>query len=651
MRERIVNMAKKIGKWKYLLAALFVVLACVVVELASNWKLLFLPEEERGLQQVNLEGKSGMGDEEARYALDVRKGGALTVDLGGRYVKYFSYEYSFDTLLDMDVSVTYLNPYGEREVLKLKDSSPRVIGSSAIELGERVEKIQMSLNFDRLDSAYTEEELNGMSLEIFHLSVDNRPAVNLVRLLLTAAIAGGLMLLILFWGHVGTHPEYGFLWIALSVGMILIFAFPPTKVGWDEETHFRRAYQLSIWPGSAEDTVLYPKMMDASSLENWPLNVPQSKPELDKVRDTLNEYADNGVTAVVDGDTSGIYTPGYLPHAVGIKLARALGMSYTWVYMAGRIGGLVFYCIMMFLAIRFTPVGKRIMLLISLMPEVLFLAVTYTYDSVVLACVMLGLALLFREMYKPEGKISWWVCLLSILILCGGILPKAVYAPLLLLGLFLPLSGFKKKWQGWCWRGGYALGFLLLMASFVIPTLLSPGTGDVRGGAVDPGLQMSQYVLGQPLQYAQVLLKNIFETLPEDFAGKWVFCQFGHLGVYQRFYLVYLIAFAVIATDRHEEEHIRLKAGRRIGIFAVVAVSVALVWTSMYIAYNVPGATAIQGVQGRYYLPLMFPLYLILNTRLIQVRTSRINYSNAVLLMSAVLAYGASYWQMCERYL
>ena len=208
MRERIVNMAKKIGKWKYLLAALFVVLACVVVELASNWKLLFLPEGERGLQQVNLEGKSGMGDEEARYALDVRKGGALTVDLGGRYVKYFSYEYSFDTLLDMDVSVTYLNPYGEREVLKLKDSSPRVIGSSAIELGERVEKIQMSLNFDRLDSAYTEEELNGMSLEIFHLSVDNRPAVNLARLLLTAAIAGGLMLLILFWGHVGTCLLY-----------------------------------------------------------------------------------------------------------------------------------------------------------------------------------------------------------------------------------------------------------------------------------------------------------------------------------------------------------------------------------------------------------------------------------------------------------
>ena len=61
MRERIVNMAKKIGKWKYLLAALFVVLACVVVELASNWNLLFLPEGERGLQQVNLEGRAEWG--------------------------------------------------------------------------------------------------------------------------------------------------------------------------------------------------------------------------------------------------------------------------------------------------------------------------------------------------------------------------------------------------------------------------------------------------------------------------------------------------------------------------------------------------------------------------------------------------------------
>lgn len=62
--------------------------------------------------------------------------------------------------------------------------------------------------------------------------------------------------------------------------------------------------------------------------------------------------------------------------------------------------------------------------------------------------------------------------------------------------------------------------FLLTMASFVLPVLISPSeTGDLRGGATSEAGQMA-YVLGQPLAYAAVLFKNIFSSFPSYVLGE-----------------------------------------------------------------------------------------------------------------------------------
>lgn len=34
-----------------------------------------------------------------------------------------------------------------------------------------------------------------------------------------------------------------------NTGVIFVISIPTNKVGWDEETHFKRAYQMSIYPG------------------------------------------------------------------------------------------------------------------------------------------------------------------------------------------------------------------------------------------------------------------------------------------------------------------------------------------------------------------------------------------------------------------
>ena len=68
-----------------------------------------------------------------------------------------------------------------------------------------------------------------------------------------------------------------------------------------------------------------------------------------------------------------------------------------------------------------------------------------------------------------------------------------------------------------------------------------------------------------------------------------------------------------------------------------LAAAVALVWTSMYIAYTVPGNLIIAGVQGRYYLPVLFLFYLLFNSRTVIARIENVWYHTGVLAVSAAV--------------
>ena len=48
-------------------------------------------------------------------------------------------------------------------------------------------------------------------------------------------------------------------------------------------------------------------------------------------------------------------------------------------------------------------------------------------------------------------------------------------------------------------------------------------------------------------------------------------------------------------------------------MIVMVFMSAVLIWTAMYVSFTPPGSAEIAGVQGRYFVPLMFPLYLALS--------------------------------------
>ena len=53
-----------------------------------------------------------------------------------------------------------------------------------------------------------------------------------------------------------------------------------------------------------------------------------------------------------------------------------------------------------------------------------------------------------------------------------------------------------------------------------------------------------------------------------------------------------------------------------------MAAAIALIWTALYISFTVPGNTFIAGVQGRYYRPLLYLGFVILENKLFTVNVS-----------------------------
>ena len=215
-----------------------------------------------------------------------------------------------------------------------------------------------------------------------------------------------------------------------------------------------------------------------------------------------------------------------------------------------------------------------------------------------------------------------------------GCLPKAVYAPMMLMslaGISVPVYKMIKRENGPSSRDAGRqrsigdmrsvivpiAGFMVMIAIFILPTAFAPAeTGDLRGGATSEVSQVG-YILSDPIGYALLLIRQMISWIPQCFIGPDCTTFMGALvhgsSEFRGYYLPYflMMVFLCITEPSVEGERLRLGIGRRIWIFLMIGAVSVLIWTSMYVAFTVPGSDIIAGVQGRYFIPLIYPLYLL----------------------------------------
>lgn len=667
-RERSVEAAKEEKKinreksecrekmvFRVIVPVLFVLFFGLAMEFFCNLPLI--KNREQGtfpisLSEIEYEGftlekKEKMGESHAsdsseRVLTLTEETGTIHIPING-YIGKLACSYEYEGLLNLQAVAHVKNEYGElreRDALIIQDRNPKTVKTTWLKIGRDTESIDLVVSRDSLyESGLSYIDFDAMPLSFTGFEAVTDPAVNPYRLFFFWMISGTALFLFLARRWIGRRVEIGFFLVAFTGGILLSLSLPVNKVGFDEEIHFEQ----SLWLANYRHPLpVSPSVFQefSAGIDTWPLNQPGGLEEQRALDAYLNETGDyrNG-SLLWSADLNKTTFTGYLGQAVLLKAGEILHLPFSLLFRLGRMGNLLVYCLIMALAIWKTPVGKGILAFIGLMPAPMMLAGVYSYDPAVTAFITLSCAYMLDAILKPEGTLSWRDYGIILLSFFWGCRVKAVYAPLILFGLLIPASLFESRKKRVWMRAGFVMMFGLMMASFVLPVLLSPSeTGDLRGGATSEVGQMA-YVLGQPFAYAFILLKNIFLHFPSYVLGEGAFGILGHLGIASFPWLFYAGSAAVILTDTRSSCGKHLTKWQRVWIFILAGACAVLVWTSMYIAFTPPGNTFIEGVQGRYYLPFLFLLWLVPSPAFVNVNLKNEVYYPAVLALAGVIFY------------
>jgi uncharacterized membrane protein len=432
-----------------------------------------------------------------------------------------------------------------------------------------------------------------------------------------------------------THPlEKVFLLIAIPFIGFFAVAIPAFQ-GWDEATHFSRTYQIS------EGTLLPvhygpyhaggPIPVNISQMEDAAVSdiVLSAKTNLARKAHVGYYYTylkqNHPSSQIVNKYFSGsaIYSPvSYAPQSVGVFLARTLRLPLLSYDYVGRIFGAMAFLGLVYWAIKLIPKGKWVIFAIAMLPTSLAAAATLSPDALVNGAALLLVALFVKGIFgsKPLAM-KYLLAILGVILVLA--LTKQTYFVFAALPLFLPpkrVFGSIRRYLAWntifiVFALAATLGWYSQVSNVAKNSYL-----ETRPTLNINSSEQITYILHNPIGYASTLGWEIVgHSNPQytQLAGvlTWkgivmpqVFILFTYLGL--------LLAFVV--TYYEEKIHTPLsnlqKRLARYGPLIVGGAMVCLIYTTLYLSFNPVGTHDIQGVQGRYFIPvlgLLLPLIVL----------------------------------------
>lgn len=509
-----------------------------------------------------------------------------------KYVNKLSFDYIADSDFTWDYQVK-----SDTYQLSQSNSVSRIINTT-------VRKV-------RVDNPSTIKiSFHNKNLKVNNFKISNRLSISYERVLLMTFTIFLLIILVKYFSYFKNNIDKTFVLIGFLMGITMTLLTPIHLVtSSDDQVHFHKAYTIldgtkSKWSYSGryfnhlvigghgnyrsnEEIRLYKKFLIKNDTKKSTIKLENQDSNLD-----YNELI-------------------YLPFSFGYKIARLFGFNFVNSLYVSKLFNLIFYLAIMFFAIRISPYFKKLIFIIGLLPANIYLASQFSYDSTITAGVMISIASLLK--IKSKKKVDLKYLLIFILGIIWASLPKVIYAPLLLLFLLIPNDWFANRKQARIVKIGICILFLVLMSIFVIPVLTSTASGDSRVANTSVSLQL-KYILMHPINYIKLLLKETIYNFDNMFFGFDTFSLMGylnrntHIFDLSNFVLLVLILY-VTFTDTVEESFLDKKF--KIALAILLVMIWCLIWTALYLQWTPVGHNSIEGVQSRYFLPLLFPLLIL----------------------------------------
>jgi uncharacterized membrane protein len=398
--------------------------------------------------------------------------------------------------------------------------------------------------------------------------------------------------------------------------LVFVFAVPPFQKP-DEEVHFYRT--LSLASGNlycskktGNNLVIegkFVRMIDEIHRMNLPLH------KNNKFNTYLYNTAANTTAIQKDRNYNVDYqcsfpVVSYIPQTLGIIISSLLSLSAVQIFFAGRLS-LVFVVFLWMLVLykKCLKSLRPILLLLYFTPVLLQQVTSYGYD----AMNILSALSCFVLVVQYSGNLF----LLGITFLLVLITKPGGYEPLVLMLFLIPFQNFTSR------KVTYIKKLTILLTSVGslyfatrLPALLSFGNGgQVLRPDISP-LYNVLFLIKNPLSIFTLLLwtsvnRGLFYLESTVGILGWLEYSIGWSG-----YMIYgFFALCVIAVTRVPDKLVFTKR-QVIAVLLFLAAHYCYLLLLYFVIWNKPNAVIIDGIQGRYFLPLVpFGLYTVIQIK------------------------------------
>lgn len=418
-----------------------------------------------------------------------------------------------------------------------------------------------------------------------------------------------------------------FLFLSLTVGLVFVFVNLP-QARYDEHAHFWRAYEISNGYVASRVEHEFPKSIK-KLFENEDGSYPNKNMTYNTIKAKLSEKLnkeDKQQMAV--GATAGNSPISYIPQTIGVFLGRILNLQPIIILWIGRIFNLLAYSLIIYLAIKIMPnkKWKMIWLLIGIFPMSITLAASLSPDTIILSWTLLAISYVMKLKYEEKNISVKQIALLGFLFMIPAMC-KIVYAPLILIFFTIPKEKFKDS-------KSRILSFIICILLIILPYMgikhmLSSGNGEIA--IRTNSLENILFVVSDPIRTIGTMVSSLYTE-----TSTWLFEMIGgyNTAIIISIFIFVLMLFTAFKSEPEEEKY-KLNKKDKIIIALIIFIEIAEIVGGLYIAWTEAKQTIVDGVQGRYFLPVIPLIMMVLSKGIfkINIKNEKLKTIFAILIM------------------
>lgn len=415
-----------------------------------------------------------------------------------------------------------------------------------------------------------------------------------------------------------------FLLIIIPIGLIYTLLIPPGIVP-DEWTHMHNTLTLSsqLMQKESDDKI----MMRSDELELYSKQATAPNNDYyDYVYNNIfsmsenNEYMNIEIDSVSFGQ---IFA--YFPTTVGVTIARLLNLGGVTTAYVGRLFNFIYYTIVTYFALKKIPFGKLLLFAVTMLPMTCQQMFSLSYDAVLNAtsffCIAYGMYFVYQS-DKVEKKDI-------LLYALGGLILLTVKGSAYAFILVIPILAKYFNPNGYeIAKRTKIIIFIIVITCIVLlnfRSFISTGTtsslGSVSGENVVPWTGTPSYTLASLLSDVPGTITLFINTFIEK--GIWyintaIGSELGWLSILMPTWIINVwIGLLIISSFSEKSNNEVFTYEHKLLYFLIAAAVILVVMLAMALAWTPAGYQWIEGVQGRYYIPIIYLLLIWLqNTKI-----------------------------------